>query len=43
MITVPIHKRHKIPLKQSKTIYIFSSGRVIVQIHSRKKILKELK
>jgi hypothetical protein len=46
MITVPTHKRHKkIPFKRSKTIYIFTSGQVIVtvQIHSRKKILKELK
>jgi len=45
MITVPTHKRHKIPFKQSKTIYIFTSGRVIVtvQIYSRKKILKGLK
>jgi len=45
MITVPSHKRHKIPFKQSKTIYIFTSGQVIVtvQIHGRKKILKGLK
>jgi hypothetical protein len=45
MITVPIHKCHKIPLKYSKTIYVFTSGCVIVavQIHSRKKFLKGLK
>jgi hypothetical protein len=45
MITVLTHKRHKRPFKHSKTIYVFTSGRVIVhvQIHSRKKILKGLK
>ncbi len=45
MITVPTHKRHKSPFKHSKTIYVFTSGRVIVtvQINSRKKILKGLK
>jgi hypothetical protein len=38
MITVPTHKRHESPFKLSKTIYIFTSGQVIVtvQIHSRK-------
>jgi hypothetical protein len=42
MITVPTHKRHKSSFKQSKTIYIFTTGRVIVtiQIHSRKKDFK---
>jgi hypothetical protein len=45
MITVPTHKRHKSPFKDPKTIYVFTSGRVIVnvQIHSRKKILEGLK
>jgi hypothetical protein len=45
MITVPIHKRHKIPFKHLKTIYVFTSGRVTVtvQIHSRKKDFKGLK
>ncbi len=39
MISVPIHKRHKSALKHSKTIYVFTSGGVIVnvQIHRRKK------
>jgi hypothetical protein len=39
MITVPTHKHQKIPFKHSKTIYVFTSGRVIVivQIQSRKK------
>jgi hypothetical protein len=42
MSTVPTHKRHKSTFKHSKTIYVFTSGRVIVtvQIHSRKKHLK---
>jgi hypothetical protein len=42
MIIVLTHKRHKSPFKQSKTIYIFTSGWVIVtvQIHSRKKGFK---
>jgi hypothetical protein len=37
MIIVPTHTRNKIPFKQPKTIYVFTSGRVIVivQIHSR--------
>jgi hypothetical protein len=37
MITVPKHKRHKSPHKHSKTIYVFTSGQVIitVQIHSK--------
>jgi hypothetical protein len=40
MINVPTHKRHKSPFKHSKTIYIFTSGRVIpIQIHSRKKMI----
>jgi len=45
MIIVPTHKRQKSPFKHSKTIYIFTYGRVIVsvQIHSRKKILKGVK
>jgi hypothetical protein len=45
MMTVPTHKRHKSRFKHSKTIYVFTSGRVIVtvQIHSRKKLLKTLK
>jgi len=32
----------KVPFKHSKTIYVFTSGRVIVtvQIHSRKKLLR---
>jgi hypothetical protein len=36
MITVPTHKRHESPFKHSKTIYVFTSGPVIVtvQIHS---------
>jgi hypothetical protein len=44
MMTVSTHKRHKSPFKHSKTIYVFTSGRVIVtvQIHSRKKLLKGL-
>ncbi len=35
---VPTHKCHKSPFKHSKTIYVFTSGWVIVtvQIHSRK-------
>jgi len=38
MIAVPTHKRDKSPFKHSKTIYVFTSGPVIVtvQIHSRK-------
>jgi len=45
MITVPTHKCHKSPFRHSKTIYIFTSGRVIltVQIHGRTKLLKVLK
>jgi len=45
MITVPAHKCHKSPFKHSKTIYVFTSGWVIVtvQIHDRKKLLKALK
>jgi len=40
MIAVPTHKRHKRPFKQSKIIYIFTSGRVIatVQIYSGEKL-----
>ncbi len=35
-------KRHKSPLKHSKTIYVFTSGRVIVTVyvHGRKKDFK---
>jgi len=42
MITVPTHNRHKRALKHSKTIDVFTSGAVIVnvQIHSSKKVLK---
>jgi hypothetical protein len=42
MITVPTPKRHKISFKHSKTIYVFTSGPVLVtvQIHSRQKLLK---
>ncbi len=45
MITVPTHKHHKSPFKHSKTIYVFTSGRVIVtvEIHRRKKLLKGVK
>ncbi len=45
MITIPTHKCDKSPFKHSKTIYVFTSRRVIVivQIHSKKKILKGLK
>jgi len=46
MITVPTHKCHKKgPFKHSKTIYVFTSGRVIVtvEIHSEAKLLKGLK
>jgi hypothetical protein len=44
MIIVPTDKRHKSPFKHSKTIYVFTSARVIVivQTHTRKKILKGL-
>ncbi len=42
MITVPAHKRHKSPFKYSKTIYVFTSGRVIVivELHSTFKGVK---
>jgi hypothetical protein len=45
MITVPTHKLHKSPFKDSKTIYVFTSVWVIVtlHIHSRKKLLKRVK
>jgi hypothetical protein len=45
MITILAHKRHKSPFKHSKTIYVFTCGWVIVivQIHSRKTILKGVK
>jgi hypothetical protein len=45
MITVPTYKRHKSPSKHSKTIYVFTSGWVIVtvQIQSRKKHFKGAK
>jgi hypothetical protein len=44
MVTVTTHSRHKSSFKHSKTIYVFTSGRVVVplHVHSRKKILKEL-
>jgi len=37
MIIVPTHKRRKIFYIHSKTIYVFTSGQVIiiVQIHSK--------
>ncbi len=39
MIIVPTHKRHKSSFKHSKTINVFTSGRVIItlQIHRTKK------
>jgi hypothetical protein len=42
MITLPTHKRHKSPIKHSKTIYVFTSGPVIVilQIHSKKRFFR---
>jgi hypothetical protein len=45
MIIVCTHKHHKSPFKHSKTIYVFTSGRVIVtiQIHSREKAFKGVK
>ncbi len=46
MITILAHKRRKSPFKHSKTsYYVFTCGRVIVivQIHSRKTILKGVK
>ncbi len=45
MTTIPTQKFHRSPFKHSKTIYVFTSGWVIVivQIHSRKKLLNELK
>jgi hypothetical protein len=45
MITIPTHKRHKSAFKHSKTIYVFTSGPVIVsvQIHSRKKDFEGVK
>jgi hypothetical protein len=41
-ITVPTHKRHKSRFKHTKTIYVFTSGRVIVTLQSpsRKKLLR---
>jgi hypothetical protein len=33
MVTVPTHKRHKSPFERSKTIYVFTSGPVIVTVH----------
>jgi hypothetical protein len=43
MITVATHKRHKSPMKHSKSIYVFTSGPVIVtvQIHSKKRGLND--
>jgi hypothetical protein len=32
MITVSAHKRHKNPITHSKTIYVFTSGPVIVTV-----------
>jgi hypothetical protein len=32
MITVPTHKRDKSPFKHSKTIYVFTSGQVLVSV-----------
>ncbi len=45
MITVPTHKHHKSHFKHSKTIYVFTSGGVVVsvQINSRKTIFKTVK
>jgi hypothetical protein len=45
MIIVRTHKCDKSPFKHSKTIYVFTSGRVIVtiQIHSRRKAFKGVK
>jgi hypothetical protein len=45
MISVPTHKRDKSTFKHSKTIYVFTSGPVIVtiQIHSRKKDFEGVK
>jgi hypothetical protein len=46
MITVTTHKTsYKSPFKHPKTIYVFTSGQVIitVQIHSRKELYKGLK
>jgi hypothetical protein len=42
MIAVPNHKRHKSPFKLSKSIYVFTSRLVIVnvQIYSRKTVFK---
>jgi hypothetical protein len=45
MIIVPTCNPNKSPFKHSKTIYVFTSGPVLVtvQIHSREKFLKGLK
>jgi zona occludens toxin (predicted ATPase) len=45
MITVLTYKRHKSSFEYSKTIYVFTSGRVIVtvRIHSREKAYKRVK
>jgi hypothetical protein len=45
MITLPTHECHKSSFQHSKTIYVFTSGQVIisVQIHSRKKVLEGVK
>jgi hypothetical protein len=42
MIALPTQKHHKSPFTHSKTIYVFTSGRIIVtvQIHSRRKAIK---
>ncbi len=41
----PTHKRHKSPVTHSKTIYVFTSGPVIVTLHiySRKKHIEGVK
>jgi hypothetical protein len=41
MITIPTHKHQESPFKHSNTIYVFTSGGVVVnlQINRRKTIL----
>ncbi len=43
MITVPTHKHHKSPFEHSKTIYVFTSGRVIVTLQIHKSPFKHSK
>jgi len=43
MITVPTNKLHKSPFKHSKTIYVFTSGRVIVTLQIHKSPFKHSK